>query len=143
MAVIPDDLLSPLGPVEEELFPGEEVDGDTPGTTLLEERLTSYIAQAVAKIAGIAFPDADEATKAWALHLTFNAAHILLVARPSVDNAQVPVLGSEAFAKDQRERLLELANEYLDDYTALLVTVPTTNAPTGIPTRSTSIVYDY
>jgi hypothetical protein len=138
MAITADDLIAPNGPIEVTLFPGEDVEGEIGGSTILKDRLNIYIAQASAKNAGISFPDEDAADTAWALHLAFEAAYMVAVARPSTDNAQVAVLGSETYSKDQRDALLIKANEYLDEYLALLAEVPTTSAQKGVPTRSTT-----
>jgi len=143
MAITNADMLAPTGPVEVTLFPGEDISGAAPPATILEERLDVYIAQAVAKNAAIAFDDMDAANLAWALHLAFQAAYIVAVARPASENSQIPVLGSEGYAKDQRDALLAKANEYFDDYNMLLMTVPTTSAPSGVPTRSTPLEYEW
>jgi len=143
MAITPADLLSPVGPIEPELFEGEDVEGDNPPNTILEDRLQEYIDQAEAKNTPIGFSDQDAADKAWALHLAFSAAYMVAVARPSIDNAQVAVIGSQSYSKDQRDALLDKANEYFDEYRALLAAVPTTAAPVGIPSRTTSLDFDY
>lgn len=143
MAITADDLLSPNGPVEPGLFPGEDIEGDVPGSTILKDRLGVYIAQASAKNSGISFPDADAADTAWALHLTFHAAWILSIARPSTENAQVPVLGSETYAKDQRDALYEQAEYYLGEYNELLAQVPTTEAQKGLASHTTAVEYDW
>jgi len=143
MAITADDLLAPYGPVEVTLFPGEDTEGSVPGSTILKDRLEVYIAQASAKNAGISFPDADAADTAWALHLTFKAAHMVAVARPSMENAQVPVLGSETYSKDQRDALLLKAEEYLDVYNMLLAEVPTDQSPRGVPSHETTTEFDW
>ena len=140
MAITPADLLAPTGPVETLLFPGEVVGDDM---TTLEDRLQSYITQAETKNAAIGFADPDAADKAWALYLTFQAAYLIACARPSTENAQVEILGSQSYSKDQRDALLSRAQEYRDEYTDLLNAVPSTSTPVGIPSRSTPIVYDW
>lgn len=136
MAITYADLVSPTGPVEYELFALES-------EAQVQTRLNDYCTQAIAKNASIDFANANDANIAWALHLTFRAAHIVAVARPSTDNAQVAVLGSQAYDKDQRDILLELAEDYLSEYNVMLSAVPTEESPKGVPTRSTTNVFDY
>lgn len=144
MAVTTADLLSPAGPVEVTLFPGEDTeDVDNPGSTLLETRLAAYISRAEVKTAGIAFTDPDPAVEAWALHLTFSAAYTLAVSRPSSEDTKVKILGSQGFSKDQRDALQRKADSYLREYDALVAAVPTTANPSGIPTRSTGNVFEW
>lgn len=143
MAITADDLLAPNGPVEPTLFQGEDIEGDVPGSTILKDRLEVYIAQASAKNAPIAFTDPDEADKLYALYLTFHAAWIVSIARPSMENAQVPVLGSESYAKDQRDALHEKALYYLDEYRGVLAEVPTTTSQIGPPSRSTALNFEW
>ena len=143
MPITADDLIAPNGPVEVTLFPGENTEGDSPPATILEDRLTIYITQASVKNVSIAFEDGDAADTLWALHLTFKAAHMVAVARPSMENAQVPILGSESYAKDQRDALLTKADEYEAEYNTLLAAVPTTEVQKGVPTRSTSNEFDW
>lgn len=140
MAVVPADLLSPAGPVEEALFPSE---GDgAPGTDLYE-RLQRYIARAGVIASGIAFPDPDPAVTAYALYLTFQAAYMGAISRPAMENAQVPILGSTQFDKDQRDALKELYLEYQAEYNTLVSAVPTVQIQRGVPTRSTPNVFEW
>ncbi|MGW8180030.1 MAG: hypothetical protein ACWGQW_14905, partial [bacterium] len=116
---------------------------DVPGSTILKDRLEVYITQASAKNSGISFDDPDEADTKYALYLAFHAAWLVAVARPSMENAQVPVLGSETYSKDQRDALYLMWNEYLDEYNVLLAQVPTTEVAKGLSTHSTDVEYDW
>lgn len=138
--VTPTDLLAPEGPVEEELFPGE---GDGAAGTELHGRLTTYINRAEAKVAGIDFPDTDHAVSLWALHLTFTAAYNVAIARPANENTMVEIIGSQGFAKDQRDAIKALAHQYAQDYRALAASVPSTAQPLGIPSRQVETKFDY
>ena len=131
----PDDLLAPNGPVEPELFPGE---GDGTAATTLFTRLARYIERAAAKT------EVAAAQRAYALYLTFHAAYIGAIARPSDIDLQVDILGREGFDEDQREGLLDLANGYLAEYESLVTSETGEGAaPRGISTHSIKIVYDY
>ncbi len=139
--ITPADLLAPKGPVEVGLFPGES-NGTSP--TPLETRLQEYIDQAEAKITGIDFPLPDEAARTWALYLSFNAAYIGAISRAATDNMQTPVLGSEMFAKDQRDGLKATADYYSNMYSALLLTVPSSTAnQKGVNSYQTRNCYEY
>lgn len=140
MAVTPADLLAPAGPVEETLFPGE---GDGDAATPLYTRLAAYIGQAEAKIVGVAFPDPDPATKAWALHLTFEAAYRVAVSRPATENSMVAVIGSHGYAKDQRDALKAEARKWKEEFFNLYASVPTTPVPLGPGSRQTRIIYEW
>jgi hypothetical protein len=139
--ITPADLLAPKGPVEVTLFPGESV-GSAP--TVLDTRLQEYIDQADTKTIGIAFPQPDDAIRAWALYLTFDAAYVLAISRASMENTMVPVLGSESFSKDQRDGLKAKASSYLTTYQELFAAVPSEVAVSkGYTSGQTRIVYEY
>lgn len=140
MAVAPADLLAPAGPVEEELFPGE---GNGTAGTELYGRLSEYITRAQEKAAGIAFPDPDAAVESWALHLTFEAAYLLSVARPANENTMVEVLGSQGFARDQRDALRSMADYYARSYHGYVAEVPTEAQPLGAQTRQITNSYEW
>jgi hypothetical protein len=122
--ITPADLLAPIGPVEVTLFPGEYSESSGATATKLESRLQTYIDQAYAKIDGIAFPLPDTAARAWALHLTFAAAYVLACSRPANENMMVAVLGSKGFAKDQRDALLVLSEQYAGEFAVLEAEIP-------------------
>lgn len=143
MAVTPADLLAPAGPVEDTLFRDE---GDGSAGTELNVRLSSYISTSVAKVAGVAFPDQDTedaAVTAWSLYLAFKAAYMVAVANPATENAQVEIIGSKGYAKDQRDALREAAEEFYRDYELILAAIPTDAQPYGVPTRSTTNKFEY
>lgn len=143
MSITSADILAPTGPVEIIMFPGENVEGAVEGSTILVDRLNNYIAQAVAKNALLAFDDMDGANLAWALHLTFNAAYLGAVARPSTADSKVEIIGSAGYDKDQRDALLAQAEHYLDEYNVLLLALPTTASPVGTPSRSTTNSFEW
>jgi hypothetical protein len=120
------DLLSPAGPVERTLFPGE---GDGSDGTKLEVRLQSYIDQSYDKVADIAFAEPDDAARAWALYLTHEAAYTLAISRPANENDMVPVLGSRGYQKDQRDALRAKANQYKAEYDSLESNAITASQP--------------
>ncbi len=137
MAVNAEDLISPKGPVETDLFPGEVSQGDN---TKLLARLTEYVNRGVAEVADFTFDPTskrDQAVTAWALQLAFRAAHTLALSRPAEDDHGVEVMGKTLFTKDQRQGLDDLANNYLADYFNIVEdTGGTTAAAMGIPSHS-------
>ena len=139
MAVEVDDLLAPQGPVEVTLFPGEGAP-----STALNDRLQTYIDRAVAKVGETGVSDPDPAVLAWSLHLTFTAAYIIASARPANENSMVAVLGSQGFAKDQRDTLKDLASEYAHKYeeavSAALLPQP---QPRGFQSREISNSFEW
>lgn len=147
MAIGIADLLAPVGPVEVTIFPGESTrSGDT--ATALEVRLQTYIDKAKAKVAELTFPQPDPAledklVRAWALYLTFMAAYRIANSRPATENAQVAVLGSTTYTKDQRDALLAEANEYKLEYESTVVDIPTDVVPRTPQTRSTTLTFEY
>lgn len=130
----PSDLLSPSGPVELPLFPGE---GDGTDGTALHTRLSSYITQAEAK------SDSRVAQRAWALHLTFKAAYILAIARPADENTQVEILGSEGRDKDQRDGLLKQAEAYKKEFEDIVANTDGRSTPSHPISREVKTKYDY
>lgn len=132
--ITPADLLAPQGPVEEGFFPNDDA-------AAITVRLQTYIDRAVAKTSARPFLDPDAATLAWALHLTFEAAYLVACTRPANENSMVPVLGSEGYAKDQRDALKEQSLHYRDEYLMLenrvpmSDTLPSTPQSREVPTR--------
>ena len=105
-----------------------------------------YLSQAETKAAEITWPDSeteDNAVKAWALYLAYMAAYRLALARASTRNYQTAVLGSDTYAKDQRDGLLALANEQLAIYEDIVLLVPTNLPHIGPPSRVTPLLFDY
>ena len=143
MAVDPNTLIAPLGPVETQLFPGE-AEG---GSHMLHARMTSYVNQGVAKIAPYTFADTDEedlAITAYALYLAFRAAYTIMVSRPADDDTGSPVLGRQTYQKDQREALKELYQSYHSEFQMLVSNASVTRAAsTGIPSHQTRIEFDW
>lgn len=120
MPITRADLLAPTGPVETAFFPRENkvVAGDPDGRTALEIRLDTYISQAYAKVNTMSVPSdgVDEAARAWALHLTFDAAYMLKANDPGSENSEIPGIGSQAFAKDQRDAFQRKADYWLSRF---------------------------
>lgn len=144
MAVTPADLLAPAGPVEVTLFPGEDVASEVnPGSTKLEDRLQTYIDRAVARTEGIAFPRPDDAVAMYALYLTFMAAYVLAASRPATENAQVEIIGSYGYSKDQRDALKAQANQYLTEYETLYAMVPISTQPATARSRQITNEFEW
>lgn len=118
MAVILDDLLEPLGPIDPSFFPDTADD--------LAARLETYIDTAIAKVAAyeatLDAAYADRAVKAWALHLAFRALYLLKASGPA--SANLEGLGGSSTAKDQRDAFKALSEEYRLEYLVLLPEVP-------------------
>jgi hypothetical protein len=112
MAVTTDDLLAPVGPVELVYFT------ETEDQLLI--RLEEYIAQAEAKVAAHPYApaDTDEAVRAYALYLTFDAAYMLKSNRPA--SASMQDLGSTGFNKEQILAFKEKADFYLAQFHAMV-----------------------
>jgi len=141
--VLPQDLISPNGPVEPDLFPGEVV-----GTNedVLLTRLTSYIGAADSKTDGLGLTGTvlSDAVTAWALHLTFQAAFILQIARPADEDAQESILGRQQFDKDQRDALRIMSNDYRSQYDDIILNkVDTSAAATGLASFQSTNLYDW
>jgi len=137
--VDPADLLAPAGPVEAALFPGE---GDGSNGTDLFARLSAYIDQAEVKAAEAAFLDPEAAARAWALHLSFEAAYTLAVSRPATENTMVQVLGSTTYTKDQRDGLKAKSNQYLAEFNRMLAQIPV-GSPSGPQSRQSTNTFDW
>ena len=144
MAITPSNLLAPTGPVEPELFPGESEDE---GSSALLNRLTSYVAQGVAKVSGITFETAtkqDIAVEAWALYLAFRAAYTLTLARPAREDFKVEVMGETEYQSDQRDALKILADDYFGDYqNAIADTGADLAISSGIPSYQSTNQFDW
>ena len=144
MAVTPSNLLAPTGPVEPELFPGES-EGE--GSSALLNRLTSYVAQGVAKVSSLTFETTakeDIAVEAWALYLAFRAAYTLTLARPAREDFKVEVMGATEYQADQRDALKILADDYFGDYqNAIADTGADLAISSGIPSYQSTNLFDW
>ena len=144
MAVLPEDLLAPEGPVEPSLFPGEHEEG----AAALEQRLTAYINKAEAKVASYTFAnqaDEDEAVAAWSLYLTFRAAYTLALSRPAEDDSRMEVVGRTLFEADQRQGLRDMYEMYLSEYQLAVAGLDdaVSAAASGVSSHQKKIEYDY
>jgi hypothetical protein len=143
------DLLAPVGPLEYAFFPEEEADPvdeqppRDPPRTKLEVRLQVYIDQGYEKINGVVLADPDKAVVAWSLHRAFEAALLLMSARPNSEDDQVEVLGSRSFAKDQRDDFRERSRTYLAEFEDMQMKTARRLQPTTPQSRSVHTVYDF
>lgn len=142
MAVVADDLLAPNGPVETELFPGEDHDA-------LTERLNAFISQAEAQAAQYTWANqaaTDAGVTAYALYLSFRQAHTLALVRPAEEDSQAEMLGRVTYEEDQRDGIKDLADWYWKEWVNLsesTLTDPTSAVSTGVPSHQTSLQYDW
>lgn len=142
MAISPEDLIVPEGPVEPDLFPGEHSEPDS----RLIVRLNGYITQAEVKAATYTFAPAaeDVAVRAYSLYLTFRAAYTLSLTRPAEDDMQTSVLGRTVFTEDQRKGLKEEADKYLNEFDLLASAAGATSAASsGLPSYQTRQTFDW
>lgn len=142
MPIAPGELLAPVGPIELDLFPGEDEDD------ALLVRLSNYIGQAEIKVTPYALEegqDKDNLVRTWSLYLAFRAAYTLSLARPAEDQADVEVLGRTQYDRDQRDGLKLLADEYFAEFQVLVAQSVTSSSTvsTGIPSHQTPNRYDY
>lgn len=108
------DLLSPAGPVESFLFPGED-------SKALATRLTGYLTQAYADARVAAQTDAlkkNALARAWALYLVYTAVYSRLSANPAT--ITVTEKGGHGYTATQVQSFKDLAAQYLADFNGLL-----------------------
>lgn len=143
MAVQPEDLIAPTGPVEPDFFPGEHV-GDE---SALIVRIGSYISQAEDKVALLSIADAaiaDTAIRAYALYLSFRGAFMKSIARPAEDDMATEVLGRMTYTEDQRLALKKEAEKYLNEYELIAAGQGATSAAQiGLPSYQSQNTYDW
>lgn len=142
MAITPEELIAPEGPVEPDLFPGEHTEQDSK----LIVRLSGYITQAEVRIATYPFTpeQEDPAARVYALYLAFRAAYTLSLARPAEDDMQTSVLGRTLFTEDQRKGLKEEADRYLGEFDSLAAVAGATSAASsGLPSFQSQNVFDW
>lgn len=112
------DLLSPVGPVDASLFPGE-------ASNVLETRLAQYLTNAYNDERVAAQVDdgrKDHLARAYALYQTFNAVYLRMNASPTT--LAVAEKGSHTYSYEQIRGMKQMADKYLSDFTALLVVSP-------------------
>lgn len=112
MAVAPNDLRAPKGKVEASLFPGE-------ASAALDERLQAYIDDGAAKSSALTGAAKDAATKAWAYHRAFDAVFIRLANQPQ--SVSLADQGSKSYGAKQAEYFKQLAEQYGDEFSMLVV----------------------
>lgn len=144
MAVTPENLIAPAGPLEKALFPGEHEEGDD---TFLE-RVTAYVSQATTKAGAYDFAttaEEDAAIEAWALHLAFRAAYTLSLTRPAEEDSRIEVLGRVIYADDQRRGLKELQDYYFSAWLDAIVNADdgSRTLSTGTPSHSTPVTFEF
>lgn len=125
MAVLPDQLLAPEGPITPLLFPGE-------GVTELKVRLQAYIDNASLRPEVVSGDPArvDGMMIAYALYTAFTDVYIRLSAQPLTIN--VTEKGGHGYSAEQLRNFKALASKYWDDFVALQV-VPGTVQPSRTP----------
>lgn len=118
-------LLSPVGPVEAFLFPGED-------SNVLTARLQQYLDNAYADARIAAQPEtlANQLAQAFALNLVYTAVYTRLSAEPL--NVQVTDKGGHGYSAEQIKSIKSLADKYWADFLGLLVILPAT-PPSQLP----------
>lgn len=108
------DLLSPKGPLDGSLFPGEQ-------SNVLEGRLNEYLSAGYNDERVAAQPDStrrDQLAMAYALNKAFTQVYIRLSANPlSITETEK---GSHAYSSAQIENFNKLATKYWSDFLGLL-----------------------
>jgi len=142
MAVSASDVLAPGGPIEKTLFPGE---GDGTSGSDLHNRVVETITKASVKASADGITtQVDDAVLHWTLHTLYKAAFILAVSRPAQEDAQMEVIGSIRFDKDQRDGLRELASYHEDAYLGIVDTESGTGTHAkGLPSYQTKQDFDW
>lgn len=142
MAVAPEDLLQPAGPIDPSFFP-EDTEPPATGAGTLLNRLSAYINRATVRATDHAVPTAhmDAAVTNWALHLAFEDAHALMAARPASEN-YLGGLGGHAYNTEQLKVFARKALEYKLGYETILSAVPGA-PPTSPMSRTTRINFDW
>lgn len=137
MAVTVQDLLTPNGPVDPSLFPGE-------GSNELGARLTAYIAKGTAdpRVTGMPVERRDGLVESYALYQAFRDAHLLMVAKPLTVN--VAEKGGHGFSNEQIKSLAAMRDGYLSSFNNGLVLEVAPSAPPKIPgTQAVSTRVDW
>lgn len=127
------DLLSPKGPLDALLFPGE-------ASNVLAARLDQYLATAYAKTEVAAQTDPDLQNSLaynWALYLAFSFVHMRMSAEPITLN--VAEKGSHGYSQAQIDTMKRFADKYHSDFKTLLIMpgVSVSRLPGSISVRNT------
>jgi hypothetical protein len=114
MAVTPDLLLAPVGPITPLLFPGE-------GVNELTARVQQYLNNAAARPEVLAAPAdrTDHMVTADALAVAFTDVYIRMSAQPMT--LAVAEKGSHGYSNEQIRNMRDLAAKYRADFEALII----------------------
>lgn len=114
MAVTPDDLKKPKGPVVMEMFPGQH-------SNVVDALLQGYIDRSELDPRIVAEPDAskeDALVRALSLHYVFSDVYTEMVAKPL--NLNVTEKGSHSYSNEQLTAMRSLADKWLAEFLGLL-----------------------
>lgn len=120
------DLLSPIGPLDSSLFPGEQ-------SNVLTGRLNQYLANGYGDARVAAQTDVqrkDSLARAWALHQAFQDVYIRMSGAPL--SVTVTEKGGHAYGAEQIKNMKALSDKYLGDFNGLLLVSPDA-APSQLP----------
>jgi hypothetical protein len=128
VAVTAPLLTFPTGHLKVAMFPSDAGDA-----TAFTNRLNGYIALGVAQATLDAIPAAsmDAATTAWAYSVAYTDAYTERLDRPS--SATIEGQGSEAYAWQQVEGWLLLAQQWAQEYTEIVALAAVTADAAGQP----------
>lgn len=135
MPVVAADLLTPSGPLDPKMFPGED-------ETVLGERLDAYIGNGYNDTRVTAQPaEAQDAlVRDFALYQAFRDVHIRMLVQPL--QITVTEKGGHVYAMEQVTAMERLRDKYLADFEAELVIVPIVRAPAPITPGTRSVSTD-
>ena len=137
MAVVPADLLDPVGPVQPGLFP-DDVEA---GGSVLTDRIQGYIDKGVALTTGIVSgTDQDRAVYWYAIYRVWDAVYSMMIARPALirqDQAE-----TTEYSKEQLLAAKQARDEAYGQYTGIVDVVTSARkeiipASTSVPTQFT------
>lgn len=134
MPVVATDLMSPAGPVEAYLFPGED-------SNVIEARLSGYLQAGYDDERVAAQTDAalkDKLVRPYALARVYSAVLERLSAQPAT--VQVTEKGGHGYSTEQIKTFKDLAAKYERDFLGLLIIppmVPPSQLPGSMSVRNT------
>ncbi len=120
------DLLSPSGPLDTSLFPGE-------ASNVVEVRIQKYLDEAYNDPRVVIQLDAgrkDNLARNYALWRAFDAVYLRMTSQPIA--LAITDKGSHGFSNEQIRNMKQLADKYLADFNGLLV-VSSDTASRGLP----------
>lgn len=135
MPLTPADLVSPLGPLDPKLFPGED-------TNVLGDRLQAYIDNGYGDSRVEAMPPElqDGSVRAFALYQAFRDVHIRMLAQPLT--VTITEKGGHIYSMEQITAMEKLRDKYLSDFEGGLIIVPPSITPAPITPGTRSISTD-